>query len=76
LMFHDARETGNRLMNRLLDTTARNVDEEKKAAAWVSYMDRFVLASQKGDVSKSLAERLARNAISTETGKDVRIKGD
>jgi len=75
-IFQDSREAANREMVRLLDTAARGVPQEKKDAAWTSYMERYVEASKKGDVTKDLARKLARNAISTETGVDVRVKGD
>ena len=75
-IFQNSRESANREMTRLLETRAQNASEDKKASAWVAYMQRYVEASKKGDVNAEAARRMARQAISIETGFDVRIKGD
>jgi hypothetical protein len=73
----NAREAGNRELNRVLETKAANVSPDQKARAQYAYMKAY-LAASKGDVpvSSEMAKRLARVAVSNNTPVDARVKGD
>lgn len=70
--WQDAREAGNAEINRRLESSSfKNLSEDQKTAVRISYIRRLNAATNKGTVTKPQATRIALEALSLETGKEI-----
>lgn len=75
--WQDAREAGNREMDKYLEGRARGASETQKNEAWLDYMNRLLQATKGGkEIDNDAARRMARQSVSLKTGFDIREKGD